>query len=160
MADSRVAKLAEIEAGLAHFKGTDKYHRTHPAVLITDGVKYLCDQAECYWLIDIIWSVLDKIKQDDLCFLDIAIWHDDQIPAVVANKPELSLAVAKDNMAVVVFHNGDDGSEGTTYQEYYRQEIPYTDLVFEHLQLYIGVYYEPIGDKHRVNRVIMLPSEY
>ena len=161
MADLRVERVAKIEAGLAHFTGTDQYHRSHPSVVLTDGVKHLCDEAECYWLIDIVWSIFDKLQQDDLCFLNIAVWHDKEAPKVVVSKPELSLKVAEGNMAVVVFHNGNDGSDGAEYQEYYRQQIPYTDLVFDHLQLYIGVWHESASDNnYRVNRVVMLPREY
>ena len=160
MADSRVEKLAKIELGLGNFTGTEQYYRTHPGVVLTDGTKYLCDEAGCYWLVDIVWSVLDKFAQDEFCVLDIAVWHDGQIPAVVQSKPELSLQVSEGSMAVVVIHNGNDGSDGAEYQEYYRQEILYTNLVFEHLQLFIGVWHEPVGNRYRINRVILLPREY
>ena len=51
---------AELHQHLAHFSGTKHYHRTHSGLLVTDGVKYLADQAGAYWLLDIIWSVLHK----------------------------------------------------------------------------------------------------
>jgi hypothetical protein len=42
----------EIEQGLANFYGTEQYHRINlifPNVLMTDGVKWLCENADCYW---------------------------------------------------------------------------------------------------------------
>ena len=35
---------------LAQFIGTTQYYRILPTFVVTDGVKYLMEQAECYWL--------------------------------------------------------------------------------------------------------------
>jgi hypothetical protein len=43
---------------LAHFTGTSAYYRLYPTVLLTDGTKYLADQAGCYWLMDVYASHL------------------------------------------------------------------------------------------------------
>ena len=43
----------ELERNLAHFTGTEEYTRAkYPGInlLLTDGAKYLCDNAKCYWL--------------------------------------------------------------------------------------------------------------
>jgi len=50
----------QIELSLSGFIGTEAYHRFNalcPKVVLTDGAKYLADQAEAYWLMDIIGSV-------------------------------------------------------------------------------------------------------
>jgi hypothetical protein len=47
----------EILSELNHFRGTEYYYK-HPLGLVkyTDGVKYLAESAECYWLIDVVAS--------------------------------------------------------------------------------------------------------
>jgi len=50
----------ELEEGLPGFTGTEEYHRVQTfrrkPVYATDGVKFLCDKAGSYWLMDIIAS--------------------------------------------------------------------------------------------------------
>ena len=43
---------------LANFTGTENYYKASPLfnINITDGIKYLCEKLQCYWLIDIIGS--------------------------------------------------------------------------------------------------------
>lgn len=40
---------------LAQFSGTEHYYRYH-SLLLTDGAFYLAEKAECFWLMDVIWS--------------------------------------------------------------------------------------------------------
>lgn len=40
----------ELESNLIQFTGTIKYFRLMPTFVVTDGVKYLMDHADCYWL--------------------------------------------------------------------------------------------------------------
>ena len=35
---------------LGQFTGTTQYYKILPTFVVTDGVKYLMDHAECYWL--------------------------------------------------------------------------------------------------------------
>ena len=45
---------SELRRNLAHYHGTDGYHGIGPMfsrVCFTDGVKYLAEEAECWWLI-------------------------------------------------------------------------------------------------------------
>jgi hypothetical protein len=54
---------AEILAGLAQCTGTHEYHRfsiLFKNLVITDGVKFLADNAGCYWLLDILGSYQSK----------------------------------------------------------------------------------------------------
>ena len=48
---------------LRNFYGTEAYHRTNPGLLITDGVKFLADNAGCYWLLDMVWSNLPVLRK-------------------------------------------------------------------------------------------------
>jgi len=110
-AGMRPTPSSELHLELAHFTGTEAYHRTHPSLLATDGAKYLADEAGAYWLLDIVWSVLPKIS-DEFAVLE--------------------LTVAENRRAVVVVH---DGREPET--TYHRQEVAWTDFPLASIKLYI-----------------------
>lgn len=49
----------ELEDGMVQFIGTEHYHKwslLFRNIVLTDGVKWLADNAECYWLMDLIAS--------------------------------------------------------------------------------------------------------
>jgi hypothetical protein len=50
---------------LSHFTGTGRYYRISRRHLLTDGTKYLADEAECFWMMDAIASHLSEIGTDD-----------------------------------------------------------------------------------------------
>ena len=41
---------AELLGNLSQFIGTERYYRLLPTFVVTDGLKYLMDEADCYWL--------------------------------------------------------------------------------------------------------------
>lgn len=41
---------AELLGNLSQFIGTEHYYRLLPTIVVTDGLKYLMDEADCYWL--------------------------------------------------------------------------------------------------------------
>ena len=47
----KIAKQQLLD-NLSQFTGTTQYYRVLPTFVVTDGVKYLMDEAECYWLAD------------------------------------------------------------------------------------------------------------
>lgn len=51
---------------LSYFTGTAKYWRINPRTALTDGTKYLAEEAGAYWLMDAIASYLPQFmgKQD------------------------------------------------------------------------------------------------
>ena len=55
----------ELQANLTQFTGTVRYYRIAPKFLITDGVKYLADNAGCYWLLDAAVSHLVQLGTAD-----------------------------------------------------------------------------------------------
>ena len=91
------------------FTGTAKYYRISRRHLLTDGSKYLAEEAACFWLMDAIASHLTEIGT--------AEWF------VVIK------TTVKQTSAVMVYEDGN----GT---ELARQEIPYTDLPLAHIDLY------------------------
>lgn len=52
---------------LGQFIGTETYHRYSALfrhILLTDGVKFLADEAGAYWLMDVIGSHLSSVPRD------------------------------------------------------------------------------------------------
>lgn len=41
---------SQLLSNLSQFTGTERYYRVLPTFVVTDGLKYLMDQAGCYWL--------------------------------------------------------------------------------------------------------------
>jgi len=67
----------EIQENLIQFSGTEHYYRNH-GILITDGVKYLADSAESWWLVDIIASYQfdEKVKQEEFQVYKLKVNED------------------------------------------------------------------------------------
>ncbi len=97
-----------FQSELSQFIGTEKFYRITSRHLLTDGTKYLAEQAKCFWLMDAIASHLPKYFADYFC---------------VAN------LVVKDSSAVLTI---DDGN-GNVYA---RQMIEYTDFPLSEIKLY------------------------
>lgn len=59
---------AEIKLELSQFSGTSQYFQ-HPfgQLLYTDGVQYLAQECNAYWLLDVICSyrLVKKIREED-----------------------------------------------------------------------------------------------
>ena len=55
---SQVMNTHELQTNLSHFTGTENYYRVMPRLVITDGVQYLANQANSYWLVSLIYSHL------------------------------------------------------------------------------------------------------
>jgi hypothetical protein len=94
---------------LNQFTGTAKYYRISRRHLLTEGTKYLAEQAACFWLMDAIASHLSEIGTED--------WF-----VLVRMSVVLGSAVMID----------EDGNGN----EHARQEIPYTDFPMNSITLY------------------------
>jgi len=55
---SQVMNTHELENNLSRFMGSENYYRVMPRLVITDGVRYLANQANSYWLVSTIYSYL------------------------------------------------------------------------------------------------------
>jgi hypothetical protein len=123
---------------LAHFTGTERYHRISqlfPRLVMTDGAKYVAENggiSGAYWLMDAIGSYQpDLIKRPrlrDAQFWKLEVWPD--------NSARLTCVPDSDEEPVV------------------EQHIDFTDFDMPECKLYCM----PAGDG--MNYVIMLPSEY
>ncbi|MEI6835157.1 MAG: DUF6876 family protein [bacterium] len=94
---------------LSHFTGTERYYRISRRHLLTDGTKYLAEEAECFWMMDAIASHLNEIGTDDW-FVQVRM-------------------TVNDNRAAMIYENGND-------EEHDRQEIPFTDFPMPAVSLY------------------------
>jgi len=118
---------------LSQFTGTENYYKHLFGIVYTDGVKYLADAANCYWLIDAIAShqLNSKVRREEMQFWTLE---------VKGNKAELYLRHDTNTPKIV------------------RQKIEYTDFPFQgkfdHLWLELG----SIDGIHPA-KVLMLKSE-
>ena len=55
---SQVMNTHELQNNVSQFTGTENYYRVMPRLVITDGVQYLANQANSYWLVSMIYSHL------------------------------------------------------------------------------------------------------
>ncbi len=102
----------------------------------TDGVKFLAEMAECYWLLDAIasWQISPKVRGDKMLG-EIQFW---------------TLEV-KENHSAKLMCERDKNDVAVT------QKIGYTDFPLPKIKLYLQAmsFYKP-----GVGGVLMLPSEY
>lgn len=97
---------------LDNFMGSEHFYRIYPNVIITEGVKFLCEQAQCFWLVDAIFSY-QTIKN-------------------VAKEPfqVIDLTVDLENQTGLIVVTDGNGVELT------RQELEYTDFLLSKIRLY------------------------
>jgi len=120
----------EIKSGLRNFTGTDGYTRYTFGILLTDGVKWLCDAAQSYWLVDAIGSYQSTVNvKNDESLQGIQFW----ILKVNTKKQTAVLTLERDTDDVVLTQN-----------------IEQTDFPLDEIKLY----YSP------QDKVLLLPSEY
>jgi hypothetical protein len=58
----------EIQSGLSQFIGSEEFYRISaftPWLIATEGVKWLADNAECWWLVDAIASHQLACRKDE-----------------------------------------------------------------------------------------------
>ena len=154
----------KLKDELRYFSGSETWHNwsaLYPCFLLTDGAKFLADEAEAYWLMDIIGSYQGKLLpkepfqvwrlivggSDYQKYLDYQKSRQDPryhltVQAVLDSK-KAGLSVPP--MAIVVCEDGND-------KELIRQEIKFTDFPLEEIKLYF------IWDGD--HGTILLPSEY
>jgi len=96
---------------LMGFTGTEQYHATTFGKLkVTDGIHYLREKANCYWLIDIVESYQDKLKN-----VPFQLWR---------------IEVHKDKSFTVTCR------EDTNTPNLVKQEAEYTDFPLDQFEFY------------------------
>ena len=123
---------AEILEGLGNFYCTQNYWKFSPLfrnLVLTDGMQYLCESAQSFWLVDIVGSIL-------------------------CEKKTVSYFKRQSPVSIRIKLNGKGGatvSVGNEKKPFYVQEISYTDFPLQEFEFYVG----DNGDFF----VAMIPSE-
>lgn len=102
----------EIEKQLPYFIGTEHYYKwsvLFPKFVLTDGAKYVADNAGAYWLMDLIASHQPKVRK----ITEFQVWK-----------------LEKTGSSAVV--RCEDGN----YHEIMRQEIEYIDFPLDKIDLW------------------------
>lgn len=94
------------------FIGSEEFYRIYPNVIITEGVKFLCEQAKCFWLIDCIYSyqTIKNVVIEPFQVIDLTVDQEKSTGLIVVT----------------------DGNE----VELTRQELEYTDFPLSKIRLY------------------------
>lgn len=106
----RMMDSAQILQGLRQFIGSEHYYRLLPNFIVTEGFKFLMDNAQCYWLGQLYGSHLLSINFDA-----------DPFTVLFLNR--------KGSAASIVIEDGN----GTSLA---KQSIEYTDFPLESITLY------------------------
>ena len=54
------------QSHLNQFSGSCNYHRYGRCLLLTDGVRYLIEQCQCHWLVDVVISYQPQLMRDSI----------------------------------------------------------------------------------------------
>jgi hypothetical protein len=104
------SKATKLQNELSKFTGTELYHRMLPTFVVTDGVKYLMDAADCYWLTQLYGLQLVDIDFNEEPFTVLKLTR-------------------KGHGAIVRIEDGNGGM-------LVEQRIDYTDFVLDSITLY------------------------
>lgn len=102
----------QLQAALCGFTGSEQFYRMYPNVIITEGVKFLCDQAGAYWLIDCLYSfqTIRRVAREPFQVLDLAVNLEKRT-------------------GLITLTDGND-------QELHRQALEYTNFPLRAIKLY------------------------
>ena len=95
--------VVNLNEELAGFYGTEQYHKLSPLhpFVVTDGIKAMCEIAQCYWLMDVAASYQEKLENEPF-----QVW---------------GVKLTDDKKGYVYCNNGNR-------KELVRQELNYTDF--------------------------------
>lgn len=97
---------------LRNFYGTEHYYRHMPGLIITDGVKFLADEAGAYWLLDVVWSHMSSIPKSE----------------------GFAIVTLKKSGRSAVFQMQDDDPPESVYA---KQDIGFTDFPLDEIKMYL-----------------------
>lgn len=132
----------ELQAGLDQFHGTETWYRYSPMfryLLLTEGVKFLAENAGAYWLMDAIGS------------------HIATNPRLTHTRNPAQFWTLAVNNSKATLRCTDGGKHGAQAIELAKQEIEYTDFPLASIDIW--VMWDEIVDP-RGAFVAMLPGEY
>lgn len=131
----------EIEDALAQYYCSESLHHNYQTksfgVAYTDGIKTLCEMADCWWLVDLICSNQYRCQVDQM-LKEFQVWK---------------LNVNKDKSAILTcFHDADD--------EAFHIVIPFTDFPLQTITVWAERGTISINGKPQAMMILLLPSEH
>lgn len=125
-----------IEVMLPHFTGSENLYRDMMGVFHTEGVNWLAEKAEAYWLIDAIISHQSnpKVRREEFQVWTLQTDTEGHIASLLCT----------------------DGDKGDGAVELARQIIPYTDFPLPLITLYLE---NGSADGIHIHKILMLHSE-
>jgi len=138
------------------FTGTEHYYQHSPKLVYTDGVKHLVQNADAYWLLDLIGSYQGIASHDDM-LKDLQFWTLRPYPTDPAASPRFKNLLAmhlEPHPSAYALCERDSGNPAIL------QEIATTDFPFDTLpeaKIWVGP--TELGNGKIVN-VAYLPSEH
>jgi hypothetical protein len=141
-----VLDLRDIKSGLDQFSGSETFtqHALNPRIVMTEGVVWLRESADCYWLVDAIVShqLNAKVRVEEF-----QVWKLRRIPQGVSFSIRTSDGVSvglSGKLWSAVLTVADGNSEDAIIN----QPIEHTDFPLDEITLWL------------VNNTLMLPGEY
>ena len=101
----------DLNSQLQQFTGTSAYYKLYPKVVLTDGAKFLAEEAKCFWLMDVYASHLLGT-----------------VNGVIESFTCLQMLTENNHATVTI----DDGNG----VELAKQTIEFTDFPLHHIKLY------------------------
>ncbi|MBD6620720.1 hypothetical protein FNW02_34415 [Komarekiella sp. 'clone 1'] len=115
MTNTTAKTAEELIADLERFKGSEVVYRHSLGMLrYTEGINYLAESTQCYWLLDAIGSYQHQLQSNPR-LRDFQVWR-----LVVENESGVLIC------------------EEDTDKEVLRQSIPYTDFPLPEMTLYLA----------------------
>jgi hypothetical protein len=126
----------ELAHALTQFTGTEHYYRYWGGLsFLTDGVRFVADEAHCFWLLDAIASYQQQLAR-----------HPDERLQFLQFLQFWRLRVNTDKTAVLTCVADSDEPPVVT------QQIEMTDFPLPEIQIWVGIEGE--------RKIALLPSEY
>ena len=109
----KMEKPEIIKQELMQFSGTINYYKNPFGIKYTDGIKYLAESCQSYWLIDAVasWQLDKKVKKQDF-----------QV---------FKLNVNSDKSAILTIEDGN-------YKIVANQEIEFTDFPLDEIEMWFA----------------------
>ena len=125
----------ELQAGLAQFTGTETWYRYRLGQVIlayyTDGIKYLADHAECYWLLT---EIVAAQTEANISTEPFQVWN---------------LRIDENYHATLYCEDGNDNGLFT-------KAISFTDFPLQEISIWVE--YGEIEGTYKP--ILLLPSEH
>ena len=89
--------VAELSENLAQFHCTENYYKHMLGTVFTDGVKFLAENAECFWFVDLVASYQadTRIKKESFLVFNLKVNKDNSAEVIISDGNEKVLATQK-----------------------------------------------------------------